>query len=262
MRNEVGASLADHDMIEVSEDVTTCALAVACRPDVIVLDATDVARAEKTLDSLRRDFRSAFITTVFIVESPPVSGKIAAAFGGSDDYVVCPFEADELAARVEVSARRAGAHRSVNPLTGLPGNGAVTDEIGQRLAGGEPFSCLYADLDDFKGLNDKLGFARGDDVIRSAARCIVDALDAETSGRDFVGHVGGDDFVVLTGVDRGEAVARAIIERFDALEMGCSISIGLVSGAGGETAVAGLAAEAKGAAKRASGSSWAAIDVI
>jgi diguanylate cyclase (GGDEF)-like protein len=78
-----------------------------------------------------------------------------------------------------------------------------------------PFAVLYSDLDNFKAYNDQKGFVRGDRLIQAAARTIQDAV-AEYAGADgFVGHVGGDDFVVIVTPDKAEEVANTVVARFD-----------------------------------------------
>jgi len=259
MRSAVRRALDRFAVVEAADEVTTSALAVACRPDVIVVDATDAARAGRALAGVRNDFRTVLTTTVYIVDRLPVDGGVNGAFGGADDYVVCPFADEELAARVDVSVRRSESRRGVNPLTGLPGNTVVREEIARRAASGEPFAFLYVDLDDFKALNDRFGFARGDDVIRTVAGSIVRALETVSGPGCFAGHVGGDDFVVLAPPEDAEDVAAGIIRCFDAELTGCTMSIGVVSSGGGAEDPLRLterAAAAKAAAKRRAGSSW------
>jgi len=263
---------------EATDPTTTVALALASNPDAIVLDAS----ASNSLSMLRADFRTTLIPIVFLSERPPPADDV----GGADDYVLPPFDPDEVAARVAVTLHRSAALRGLNPLTGLPGGGVVSEEIGRRLESNEPFACLYADLDQFKAYNDRYGFTRGDDVIRALARCVVASLEANKPTHCFAAHIGGDDFVVLTPPEEAESIAKMVAERFSTevyklyepavrrrgwIEVTdrrgrqtrvplCSVSIGIVrSDRGFETAaeMAEAAAEVKGIAKREPGSSWA-----
>ena len=93
-----------------------------------------------------------------------------------------------------VTEVRIEAARHANPLTFLPGNIPISEHITRLLAGGSEFVACYADLNDFKPFNDHYGYWRGDEMIRLLARTVVSHCDPR---RDFVGHVGGDDFVVL-----------------------------------------------------------------
>lgn len=101
-----------------------------------------------------------------------------------------------------------------NPLTGLPGNRAIERELRRRLDAGTAFVVLYADLDNFKSFNDRYGFDRGDDVLRYTAGILQSAAAAIGEG-DFVGHIGGDDFVLAVRADRAEPIAREAIRLFD-----------------------------------------------
>ncbi|TLS48427.1 GGDEF domain-containing protein [Paenibacillus antri] len=104
--------------------------------------------------------------------------------------------------------------RVANPLTGLPGNVQIQRELQRRVLDGEPFSVLYVDIDFFKWFNDLYGFQRGDEAIQLTADVIRRSVAVCGRPRDFVGHIGGDDFIVITGADAPETVAEEIIRRF------------------------------------------------
>lgn len=251
-------ALPGFSVLEATDEVTTLAITAACRPEVLVLDATDSQRAAGTLRVVHDDFRAASMSTVYVVDEPPVGGALAEGFGGADDYLVCPFESEELCARVRLALRRGDARRRANPLTRLPGNASVMEELASRCTDRRPFSCLHVDVDDFKSFNDRHGFARGDELIRTLARCLVRVLEERWTGEHFVGHVGGDDFVVLTAPECAAEVA-AEITRCPSVEP-CSVSVGVVHRAhelDGPDKIAEAAAMAKAEAKRQPGSCWA-----
>lgn len=101
-----------------------------------------------------------------------------------------------------------------NPLTGLPGNERIRREMIRRLADGKPFAVWYADLDHFKWYNDQYGFHRGDDVIRFTGETLVNVTGAYQSEECFVGHIGGDDFIILSSCTDPEVMAQDILGRF------------------------------------------------
>ncbi len=107
------------------------------------------------------------------------------------------------------------ADRGANPLTGLPGNITIAQEIDKRLDAREDIAVIYADLDNFKAYNDKYGFTRGDDVILYTRDCFLEAVKTKGGAKTFLGHEGGDDFVALTTFDDYEPLVRAIIANFD-----------------------------------------------
>ena len=92
-----------------------------------------------------------------------------------------------------VTEKRIEAARHANPLTFLPGNVPISEHISRLLRSGADFVACYADLNNFKPFNDQYGYWRGDDMIRLLARLLLAHCDPQ---RDFVGHVGGDDFVI------------------------------------------------------------------
>jgi diguanylate cyclase (GGDEF)-like protein len=140
--------------------------------------------------------------------------KVAGLGMGSDDYILKPFTPDELLARVRAVLRRNEIGLDANPLTRLPGNSSILREIEDRLLAKTPFAILYADLNHFKAYNDRYGFLRGDEVIRFSARVLLDNAKAQ-SPNNFVGHVGGDDFVVITPPEQAEGLCQTIIQSFD-----------------------------------------------
>jgi diguanylate cyclase (GGDEF)-like protein len=103
-----------------------------------------------------------------------------------------------------------------SPLTGLPGNIQIHRELGRRLADKKHFSVIYADLDYFKWFNDKFGFQKGDQLIQFTADVILQSIAACGTPSDFVGHIGGDDFIVLSNASDSRKLCKEIIRRFDA----------------------------------------------
>ena len=118
-------------------------------------------------------------------------------------------------ARVKAVLRRTQAARDLSPLTGLPGNFRIGQEIEQAIESGSQFALVHCDLDNFKAYNDHYGFMRGDEVIRFCARSMVDATDGIGESEAFVGHIGGDDFVALVSAEKAEEYCKRVIETFD-----------------------------------------------
>lgn len=105
--------------------------------------------------------------------------------------------------------------RGANPLTGLPGNLVIARHIDQRLLSANPICVLYCDIDNFKAYNDKYGFTKGDDAILYTRDCLVESGKRKGITNVFIGHEGGDDFVVVVDYQCWEEYAKAFIERFD-----------------------------------------------
>lgn len=105
--------------------------------------------------------------------------------------------------------------KTANPLTGLPGNASIVREMRRRIAAGQPFAVLYADMDYFKWFNDRFGFSQGDALIRYCAAVLQEETKQAAPDGSFVGHIGGDDFIVLADARQGELLCQAVLRRFD-----------------------------------------------
>jgi EAL domain-containing protein (putative c-di-GMP-specific phosphodiesterase class I)/GGDEF domain-containing protein len=115
-----------------------------------------------------------------------------------------------------VTETRIEAARHANPLTFLPGNIPISQHIERLLKRGVEFVACYADLNNFKPFNDQYGFWRGDEMIRLVAKIALEHCDAQ---RDFVGHVGGDDFIILYQSADWEARCQKIVREFSTQAM-------------------------------------------
>lgn len=105
--------------------------------------------------------------------------------------------------------------KNLNPLTSLPGNHIIESEINNRIFQGMPFSVLYADLSNFKPYNDCYGYKKGDEVLLFTAKIIKRTLDDWGTSTDFLGHIGGDDFIILTTPEKDSFICENIIKQFD-----------------------------------------------
>lgn len=193
-------------------------LAFRLQPDLILLDVgmpgvDGMAVCEK----LRRDPRTSAASIIMVTARVLQADKVRGLDAGADDYVTKPFDPAELMARVRAALRRTRQLRDVSPLTGLPGNSAIFRHLDLLLDSGRPFALLHADLDNFKAFNDHYGFAAGDEVIKATAAVLTTTLDLFGGTPAFAGHVGGDDFVVVTAVEAAEPFAASVLTRFDEL---------------------------------------------
>ncbi len=185
-------------------------------PDVLILDymlpdlwGTEICK------TLRRDPLWMHLPILMLTGKGEISDKVRGLEAGADDYMVKPFAPKELLARIRMLIRRAQINLDANPLTRLPGNVGIYKELEERIKSKETFAVLYIDLDNFKALNDYYGFERGDRVIKETANILINAIQEKGKDTDFIGHIGGDDFVIVTGVDNAEGVAKKIINDFD-----------------------------------------------
>lgn len=185
-------------------------------PDLILVDVM-MPRMDgyEAIRQLRNDTRTAHLPMMIITSKSSPNDLVTGFEVGGDDFVTKPFDIPELLARIRGLLRRAKQPPVHNQLTGLPGNTLIIEELRHRLAENEPLALLYIDLDHFKVFNDTYGFARGDRALVLLAEIIQRTVVAEGDASDFVGHIGGDDFAVLTTPSRYEAICRMLISTFD-----------------------------------------------
>jgi signal transduction histidine kinase/DNA-binding response OmpR family regulator len=199
----------------------TAALAEArrFRPDMIVLDVLmPGVDGYRTAEMIRSDPAIGMAPIMFLSARGDTADKVRAFRSGAEDYMVKPFDAAELLARVAKALDRQARELGASPTTQLPGADAIQTEIERKLASGDARAvACYLDLDNLKAFNDYYGYARANAVIRQTGDVIRHAVQRHGSAGDFIGHIAGDDFVFVTSADRTDAVCRAICDRFDAL---------------------------------------------
>jgi diguanylate cyclase (GGDEF)-like protein len=203
------------DVEVVADGPTALASVRADPPDVVLLDVMMPGLdGVEVLRRLRADAATAALPVLLVTARGLSADKVVGLTAGADDYVVKPFDAAELVARIRTTLRRTADARAVSPLTGLPGNTLIDLEIRSRAAAGRPYAVSHVDVDDFKSFNDSYGFLRGDRLLRALGACLLDAVDGEDPPV-FVGHVGGDDFVLVSTPEQAERVAERAIVMFD-----------------------------------------------
>ncbi len=185
-------------------------------PDLVLLDVTLPRKnGLEVLRTLREDIMYAYLPVIMLTARGSLADKLAGIEAGADDYITKPFDSSELIARTRMILMRTSQGLDANPLTRLPGNVSIARETERRLRDKKKFSFLYLDLDKFKNFNDHYGYQRGDKAIKTLASIIIETVQGQENDNDFIGHIGGDDFVVITNRERPETLCQAIIERFD-----------------------------------------------
>lgn len=185
-------------------------------PNLVLLDVMmPKIDGVEVCQRLRSDPRTKHISVIMLTAKSLSADKVVGLTAGADDYMIKPFDPIELIARVKSALRRSKEMRNLNPLTQLPGNVQVQEEVSNRVASGAPFALVYIDLDNFKAFNDFYGFLRGDEAIKLLAKCAVAAVGSHGGPEAFVGHIGGDDFVAVVDPGRSEETAVEIIRIWD-----------------------------------------------
>jgi len=185
-------------------------------PDLVLLDVMmPKVDGVELCRRLRANPATANLPVIMLTAKSLSADKVVGLTAGADDYIIKPFDTLELVARVRSTLRRNAEMRAVSPLTGLPGNHRIEEELAERVVKAEPFAVLYLDLDNFKAFNDCYGFLRGDEVITLLATAARRAVMEAGEPAPFLGHIGGDDFVVVSLPEQAEPFAKRVVDVFD-----------------------------------------------
>ena len=185
-------------------------------PDIVLVDyKMPRMNGPEVCRRVKEDVLLRHLPIIMVTGKKEISDKIQGIDAGADDYIVKPFEPKELLAHIRMVLRRTKIDQESNPLTHLPANTPILNELSLRIGGKLPFAVCYCDVNNFKAYNDKYGFENGDNVIRELARILIRVGQETGHPEDFIGHVGGDDFVVVTTPENAENVSIKAIEYFD-----------------------------------------------
>ena len=213
---EVNLRLEGFEVITAYDGEQALQGAYELLPDLVLLDVMmPKIDGFEVCQRLRADGRTKNISVIMLTAKSLSADKVVGLTAGADDYMIKPFDPIELVARVKSALRRSREMRAINPLTQLPGNVQVHQEVSNQVAEGRPFALMYIDIDNFKAFNDYYGFLRGDEAIKMLARCSGEIIRRFEGDTGFLGHVGGDDFIAIADPGNAEAVARQILSCWD-----------------------------------------------
>ena len=185
-------------------------------PDLILCDyMMPVMNGPEFVKALKKDILLRHTPIIMLTGKGEVKDMIGGIEAGADDYIVKPFDPEGLLARIRMILRRTMRSLDANPLTHLPGNTSITEELQDKINNQKTFAVGYADLDKFKVYNDQYGFEKGDEIIRITARILIKHVQEKGGSDAFVGHIGGDDFVFIVDDPIVDSICQSIIEEFD-----------------------------------------------
>ena len=184
-------------------------------PHIIVLDIMlpdmdgyDVCR------DLRGNLRTSHVPIIFLTQKDERSDKIHGLELGADDYITKPFDLEELKLRVKSAISRATMQSLTNPTTGLPGGRLIEDQL-RQLMRRDDWGIVYTGVQGFSVFGEVYGFVAGEEVLRFLAMVLGQAVDELGTPNDFIGHIGGDDFIVITTRKLAEPIVDDLRQRFD-----------------------------------------------
>ena len=208
--------LAGYDWYEAKDGVEGLATATQLEPDLILLDRVmPQMEGLEVLRRLRNHYLTNHIPVIMLTSLDDIDYRVEGLTAGADDYVIKPFDNRDLLARVAAALRRSENSLAADPSSKLPGNAVLRRQLQLRLQAGTGCAVAYIDLDHFKAYVDNYGFEKAGVVIRGVAQIVQRAVKAHGHPEDFIGHIGGDDFLLIAYPATAEAVCRQLVEDFD-----------------------------------------------
>lgn len=220
-KKELSATLKDlfKDMTEyrfINVKAEELDIALRSIPALIILDEdnTNVDIIE-ICQKIRKDDDNNITPVAVVSSNTNKSHRIEVLKTSVQYYIKKPIDQQYLYYTVKNMIDLLYTNRKVSPLTGLPGNVQIQAEMKKRLLNNDIFAILYVDLDNFKAYNDVYGFSNGDEIIKFTARVISKYAHNIENSDNFVGHIGGDDFVAIISKTDYDKICQEIIIEFD-----------------------------------------------
>lgn len=185
-------------------------------PSLIIIDE-DTAKMDiiDLCKKIRADEDNSITPIIVITSNKDRNHRIEVLKTHVEYFIKKPIDEEYLYYTIKNITSLMYINRRVSPLTGLPGNVQIQAEMKKRLLNKEVFAIMYFDLDNFKAYNDVYGFANGDEIIKFTAKVILKHVHNIENSDNFVGHIGGDDFVAIIGETDYDKVCQDIIAEFD-----------------------------------------------
>ena len=184
-------------------------------PHLIVLDIMlpDIDGYE-VCRNLRTSMRTSHIPVIFLTQKDERSDKLQGLELGADDYITKPFDIEELKLRVQGAIRRSERESLTDPRSGLPAGRLIEEQL-RRIIREKGWALLDAGISHFDSFKNVYGFVAGDDVLRFSAMMIGEVVDEVGNTSDFIGHAGGDNFIIITTEEKADAIKSRLKERFN-----------------------------------------------
>jgi DNA-binding response OmpR family regulator len=184
-------------------------------PNLIVLDIMlpDIDGFE-VCRILRTNTRTSHVPIIFLTQKDERSDRLQGLELGADDYITKPFDIEELKLRVQRAITRAEQQSLTDPRSGLPAGSLIEDQLRQIIRR-RNWALLDIRLTHYEAFKEAYGFVAGDDVLRFTGILMGEVVDELGTPNDFIGHAGGDNFIILTSEENAEQIRQRIKARFD-----------------------------------------------
>jgi PleD family two-component response regulator len=183
-------------------------------PHLIVLDIMlpDIDGYE-VCRTLRTNTRTSHIPVIFLTQKDERSDRLQGLELGADDYITKPFDIEELKLRVQGAIRRSERESLTDPRSGLPAGRLIEEQL-RRIIRETGWAYMDVRINEFDGFKDVYGFVASDDVLRFAAMILGEVLDELGASGDFIGHAGGDNFIIITREESANNIRQRLKARF------------------------------------------------
>ena len=202
----------------IFKSVNTSDLGIALRniPAMIIIDEDNIEMDVKELcRTIRQDENNSITPIAVITSNIGREHRIEVLETSIEYFIKKPIDEEYLYYTIKNITSLMYINRRVSPLTGLPGNVQIQAEMKKRLMNKEDFAIMYFDLDNFKAYNDVYGFSNGDEIIKFTSKVILENIHKIENSDNFVGHIGGDDFIAIVNKTDYDSVCQNIIAQFD-----------------------------------------------
>jgi PleD family two-component response regulator len=183
-------------------------------PHLIVLDIMlpDIDGFE-VCKHLRTSTRTSHVPIIFLTQKDERSDRLQGLELGADDYITKPFDIEELKLRVQRAITRAEQQSLTDPRSGLPAGRMIEDQLRQAIRK-KDWALMDIRINYFDQFKEVYGFVAGDDVLRFTAMMMGEVVDELGTVNDFIGHAGGDNFIILTQESAVQAIRDQLKKRF------------------------------------------------
>src|ERR1044071_1427625 len=205
MEYEVDVAVRGMDALEKTRQVL---------PQLIVLDIMlpDIDGYE-VCRNLRTNMRTSHIPVIFLTQRDERSDKLQGLELGADDYITKPFDIEELKLRVQGAIKRSERESLTDPRSGRPAGRLIEDQL-RRIIREKGWALVDTGINHFDRFKNVYGFVAGDDVIRFTSMLLEEVVDEVGTTSDFIGHAGGDNFIIITREEKAEPIKARLKERF------------------------------------------------
>jgi DNA-binding response OmpR family regulator len=183
-------------------------------PHLIVLDIMlpDIDGYE-VCRNLRTVTRTSHIPVIFLTQKDERSDRLQGLELGADDYITKPFDIEELKLRVQNAIARSERESLTDPQSGLPAGRLIEDQI-RKIIRQKEWAFMDIRINHYEAFKDVYGFIAANDVLRFTGMLLGEEVDKLETQNDFIGHAGGDNFVILTSMDAAQQIRQRIKARF------------------------------------------------